>query len=123
MITAKRPEPSLSEQWRDNPGSVIIGVLIGVPIVVALLVGMNIFDGYVVMKLWGWFIVPATNLAPIGLALACGLDLTFSLLSIKMIDLDFSSNKDGGRLFKLLWHKFASTAFALLIGWIITLFM
>ena len=73
--------------------------------------------GWVVMKLWGWLIVPTFDLNPLRLIEALGLSLVVSLLTIQKIEPnedDALTSAITGILFNLIF---------LLVGWVYTLFM
>jgi hypothetical protein len=80
-------------------------------------------NGFVIMKLWAWFIVPTFGVVQLGLVEAIGLMLVVNFF--KPIN---SSKKDDTEEF---WEKFLKglglllfkAGFVLFVGWIVSLFM
>lgn len=94
--------------------AMIISILISIPI--------TVWQGFVLTKLWAWFIVPVFALPALGLIPAIGLALVISLLTTHIP----ATNEDV-RLERLLVHQlvmgFVLPAFALLSGWCWHFFM
>ena len=82
---------------------------------------LSIWEGFVLMKLWGWFIVPTFGLPALTIAVAIGLALTVSFLTHQMrAKTDESSTDVAARLFG---YGFANASIVLLFGWAVTLFL
>lgn len=79
-----------------------------------------LWGGYVLMKLWGWFIVTTFTGAPqLNLAEAIGLDLVVSMLTLRRVA---SSNEDEGlweSMFMSLGYVLLGGALLLFIGFIV----
>jgi hypothetical protein len=76
---------------------------------------------YTVSKLWLWFMVPALNVKPLGLALALGLSLFLGYVTYNPNYVcKHTTNQDG--TVQIYAGVFLSL-FALASGWLITLFI
>lgn len=81
-----------------------------------------VVSGFVVLKLWAWFIVPTFEAQPLRLVEAIGLMFLINYLKAKR---DKEADKDK------FWEQFATNfafgiiyaGFALLAGWVVSLFM
>jgi len=90
-------------------------------IVLAMIIS-PIISGFVILKLWGWFVVPIFETHPLRLAEAIGLMFLVNYLKLKR---DKETDKDK------FWKEFATNiffliimaGFALLSGWVVTLFL
>lgn len=90
-------------------------------VVLAMIIS-PIVSGFVVLKLWAWFIVPTFEVQPLRLVEAIGLMFLVNYLKAKR---DKETDKDE------FWKKFVTNfvfviiyaGFALLAGWIVSLFM
>ena len=97
--------------------------LIGILIVIIGFVGMialeMLLKGFVLIKLWSWFIVSHFGLDPLSIPIGLGLSLVISLLTyqgrhMKNHELDVAH---------ICVSAFLNPLIALFVGWIITLFM
>ena len=90
-------------------------------VVLAMIIS-PIINGFVFMKLWIWFIVPIFKAQPLRLIEAIGVLCLISFIGTKM---DNEANKDE------FWKDFTKkivfvvllAGFALLYGWIVSLFL
>ena len=83
-----------------------------------------LLHGWVLMKLWGWFISPATGLNEITIMIGMGIFITFKLLmgmdayamdsNIKDVDKDNVMD-----IFKMILNGIGYPLIALAFGWII----
>lgn len=81
-----------------------------------------IVSGFVILKLWAWFIVPTFEAQPLRLVEAIGLMFLINYLKAKR---DKEADKDK------FWEQFARNfafviiyaGFVLLAGWVVSLFM
>jgi cytochrome bd-type quinol oxidase subunit 1 len=90
--------------------------LLGIPVLLAL---TSMWRGYVLMVLWRWFIVPAFHLPPLTLTLAIGLSLIVGYLTHQA-----PTTKDESPAFgRSVLLALIFPAIALLVGWLVTLFM
>lgn len=79
------------------------------------LVGLSILRGFVLSILWGWFLVPL-GIPDIGVAWAIGIAATLGML----VAGPSAGSKDTA---EQLGYAVGTPLMALLIGWIVTLFM
>lgn len=93
-----------------EPILIILGAVVIIPLLLCL-------RGFVLCKLWAWFVCPIFSLAPISIPQAIGIALVVSFLAARR-----SSNSK-----KLSWGDgidcFADPALVLALGWIIHLFL
>lgn len=90
-------------------------------IVLAMIIS-PIVNGFVIMKLWTWFVVPTFEASPLRVVEAIGLMFLVNYLKAKR---DKEADKDK------FWEQFATNiiylilmaGFALLSGWIVQMFM
>ena len=90
-------------------------------VILAMIISL-IVSGFVVLKLWAWFIVPIFEAQPLRLVEAIGLMFFINYLKAKY---DKEADKDK------FWEQFATNfasviiyaGFALLAGWVVSLFM
>ncbi len=88
--------------------------------IVSMMIISPLVNGYVFTKYWVWFIVPAFEIQPIRLIEAIGI-----ILLINFVRAERTKNVDS------FWKDFTESVififliagFALLSGWIVTLFM
>ena len=89
--------------------------------IVLVMIIAPIINGLVVTKLWGWFIVPTFEMNPLRIVEAIGIVLLITFIRSKREKSD-SDN---------FWEDFSAnvvftvimTAFVLLAGWVVQLFM
>ena len=96
--------------------------VIAVPLTIALIIPLGLWRAFAATVLWGWFVTPLSGVAAPDLWAAFGLVTLLSLLTAS-----FEPAQDGADGVKRLvgstvfWIFLPATA--LLLGWIITLFM
>lgn len=91
-------------------------------IIVLAIIISSIINGFVIMKLWAWFVVPTFEANPLRLVEAIGLIFLVNYLKAKR---DKEDDKDK------FWKQFVinmtfiifMAGFALLSGWIVQMFM
>lgn len=91
--------------------------------VLVLVVFGTLWRGFVFMKLWAWFAVPAFGFAPLTMVLAMGVALIVSFLTVQF---PYEKIPDEERLHRWAHACFVATiwpAVALFIGWVLTFFM
>lgn len=107
----------------EEKGGKIAGALVAMGML-ALWAPMALLDGWVMSKLWGWFMVPTFGLPPIGIAASIGVALIVvhtthqgsSYYDIEKHGAEVVAGRVIGRgLFAPLW--------LLLTGWIVKGFM
>lgn len=82
-----------------------------------------VWHGYVLTKLWAWFIVPIFHLPVLTIAPAIGIVIVLNFLT-KTDTSDLKKEDDGKEtFFKRVFGSFVQSLFTLIIGWIVTLFM
>ncbi len=74
------------------------------------------WSGYVLSVLWRWFIVPALHVDPLRIPYAIGLSIVVGLLTHQV-------PKESPDTATVLCVAFILPAFALLYGWVVTLFL
>ena len=90
--------------------------------VVLAMIITPIINGFVFSKLWFWFIVPTLQMQPLRVIEAIGIIFLINFIRVKR-DKEADKNK--------FWETFASNmvfivfmaGFALLFGWVVTLFL
>lgn len=99
-------------------GETIAGCILGI---ISLLVAIpaTIFKGWVLTKLWGWFVVTQFHAPQLGIAQAIGLALTVGYLTKQYIREPKDDRRAweivlGGILLAFMWPSFA-----LLFGWVV----
>jgi len=97
----------------------ILGAIALIPILIATSALLN---GWVLTKLWGWFIVPAFELPSLTLLPAIGIGLVVSLLTHQHVHNDYGDDK-AKALASALGAMILSPLMSLAIGYIVTLFM
>jgi hypothetical protein len=101
----------------------IIGCVFAIVWLPLLLVANNIYHGFVLTKLWLWFIVPVFNLPVLSLPAAIGLSLIVSFLAKE------SNSKKGEAeslrefILQMTVRAMLIPTFALIIGWIVRQWM
>lgn len=97
----------------------ILGGAVGI---FALLVISSLLRGFVLVKIWGWFIVPLFHLPVLTLLPAIGLALVVGFMTYQ-----YQYSKDerstGEKVFESILLTFLYPLLVLLTGWVITLFM
>lgn len=94
-----------------GPLLVIIGTI-------ALTFGTAVLKGWVLTKLWVWFIIPIFHLPVLGIAQAIGISLIMHYLTNENPD-----RKDDRKWFESVATAVVMPFIVLLMGWIVTLFL
>ncbi len=95
-------------------------------VVIIILAGMIVWWGTAIQILWGWFVAPILGLPAIGLAEACGLKLfmdVFCPISMVSHRIKTENENDEVKAIKTLGVIFFMPLIAVIVGYIITLFM
>lgn len=79
-----------------------------------------IFRGFVLSKLWLWFIIPTFNLPELRIIPAIGLSLLVSLLTLQP---NFKDSEEENYSLKIFFYGIFASGFALLIGYVWHLFI
>lgn len=123
-----KPSSSVSSDQNTNTqnskeivmlaGLGLLGVIIGV-----LLAGVAIvWQGFVIVQLWNWFITPTFALAPLSLAVAVGIMFTARFI-VGLWALNQPKEEDKKKaVWKPIATSFLVPAIYLLFGWLVTLF-
>ena len=91
-----------------------------ITILLAIIIS-SIINGFVIVKLWAWFIVPTFDQNPLRIVEAIGIMILISYIRIKRDD---QSDKDFWEEFtKNVLYSVIMAGFILLIGWIVNMFM
>ncbi len=110
---------------RDDLGCValIFTVLLYVPL---LIVVGSVANGFALVKLWEWFIVPIFNVSALTVVQAIGISMVVGFLTYQATSSDDSSSGDksltaivSGSLIAVILRP----AIVLFFGWIVTLFL
>lgn len=88
----------------------------------AMLVPALVLDGFVVMKLWEWFVVPTFSSAPsLHLAVAIGLSMLAGFM-VRIYNYDYKPDSESKKdLAGRLMHLYVGPFLALFMGWIVAL--
>lgn len=100
---------------RDNESA--IGCL-----AMAMLAPQAIWSGYVLSKLWLWFVVTTFEIAPLSIPAAIGVSLVVRYLTYSAPVVD-KTKSSADRLFEAVIYAFITPLFALVVGSIVNLFM
>lgn len=97
-------------------------IRIGLSIFVAItIIPLTIFSGFVITKLWMWFVIPAFGLQPLSIPLALGLGTLVSYFAWRQKDSEVGeTTKD---FIKAMMVIYIRPALFLLIGWIYSWFI
>lgn len=106
VVRASKPE----HLWRPMLGLVALGAM---------------WAGYVLMILWGWFVVPTFALPPLALAPAIGLALVAGYLTHQYTPKAAKPEDDGkwDETVRATAHMLLRPASTLLIGWVVKQWM
>ncbi len=83
----------------------------------------SIWSGFVFSILWSWFIVSAFSLPEINIPTAIGIALIISYLTHQYDSEESKGKKFLDIMIEATGKAAVKPAFALLVGWIVTLFM
>jgi hypothetical protein len=90
---------------------------------VAIVVG-SIMEGWVLSKLWGWFVSPLFGVPSLSIAAAIGFALVISMLTHQSTSSDSNKDKDWTNLVAAVIAKTVFTPLMfLLFGYIVKMFM
>ncbi|OHA88118.1 MAG: hypothetical protein A2653_03045 [Candidatus Zambryskibacteria bacterium RIFCSPHIGHO2_01_FULL_43_25] len=92
---------------------VILYLLVSIPVIV--------FDGFVLSKLWGWFVVTQFDLPSLGVAQAVGISLIVSLLTYQIKNKSDEDSKP--RAVRSVIESAAVAFTALVYGWVVSQFV
>lgn len=81
-----------------------------------------IINGFVFSKLWLWFIVPVFHTNPVRIVEAIGILVLINFIRLKG-NTDFNNDNFWEKYIKSLILMIFVAAFALLFGWVVTLFL
>lgn len=81
-----------------------------------------IMNGFVVSKLWLWFVVTTFEVPTLSIPVAIGLGITARLL-INGFNANNKADTDENVITTIVAHALFSPLIVLLIGWVVTLFM
>jgi len=97
----------------------ILGATAGLSLLVLLEMTLS---GYVISVLWLWFIVPTFNVAAISIPQSMGVALLVGYLT-KQYKTDIKNEDPIEVIGKSIFLILFKAAFALSVGWVVTLFM
>ncbi len=83
---------------------------------------LSIWEGFVLTKLWGWFIVPFFDLPPLSITIAIGISLITAFLTHQRMAKDPDVDKFE-QVVDLVGYSIVHGLIMLLMGWTVTLFM
>lgn len=86
--------------------------------IVALVVPVVLLRSWVITMLWGWYIVPGFNVAPLRMSVAFGLSTIVVMLSPKR-----NSKKENETFGMLATDALLNQLFPLLVGWMGSFFV
>ena len=105
-------------KWKIFAG-IGLGILIAVGFCVVITLGI-IVHGFVLSKLWEWFIVPQFQLAPLSIPVAAGIGMfTTTITGISQVSLSQAKNRDKTTIVALIILPFCT----LILGYILQLFI
>lgn len=82
---------------------------------------LSVWEGFVLMKLWAWFVIPTFGLPALTIPIAIGISLLVGFLAHQMRS---DSGKDPfEESIKLFSYGFVNAAVVLLVGYIVTFFL
>lgn len=88
--------------------------------------GGFIMNGWVLSVLWGWFVVPLFNIAPLTIPYAIGISTIFAMFVSKnktMKDDKKYGSDDLPKIIESIAYVFLTPLIVLFIGYIVTLFL
>lgn len=96
--------------------------LFNLGITIAISVAIAICEGFVLTKLWAWFIVPTFSLPMITIPVAIGICLVSSLLTHQR-SFNISSGDEMKDMMETFKYSFSMAVTILIIGWVTTFFI
>lgn len=105
----------------DSTTKVLAGLIAGIGLIagmVVLIAAAALWEAFVLLRLWQWFVVPTFSLAPLTYPAAIGLGLIVEMLTASTTLYKEHTTDPVPTLVR----TFAVQAGALLTGWIVTLF-
>lgn len=112
MTTSTQTPNTLSDDfWVGLFAPVIFGATL------VMLAPLILLRAWVISMLWGWYVVPAFDAAPLRLVFAFGLSLLATYLIAN------SAKKDERKLSRILVEATLKALFFLLFGWVGTWFI
>lgn len=101
----------------------IISKLFSIALMLVLMFVISLYDGFVIMKLWEWFIIPAFNAPAVSLAVATGLYLLVRFITFVkpngVYDPDNAKIEGSARLM----HMVSWPSIILLLGYAVKTFI
>jgi hypothetical protein len=97
----------------------VLGAIAAFLLLIALEV---VLSGYAISVLWVWFVVDTFNIAALSIPQCIGLALLVSYMT-KQYQNDKQEGTATEQLIKAVFILLFKTAFALTVGWVVTLFM
>jgi len=104
--------------------AVVGGIVIGLGVLfffVGLMAISAILNGFVLVKLWSWFIVPTFGLPALSIPLAIGIALTAKFITQDLSNIN--NAKQEGSNWTPIVVAFANPFLVLLFGWIVKCFV
>lgn len=97
--------------------------LLGNVLDVAAFIASVVFSGYVLSILWGWLIVPTFFVPILNIPSAIGVMMVAGYVTKQLSYAQWVDGKKEEALKWERWMRWVKPAFALLLGWAVTLFM
>lgn len=119
-----KDDPSLGEALLTFVVAAILFVIVAICVVIisALLIGTTaLLKGFVITKLWGWFVVPAFGVAAISLPVAIGLGVLLSFMTCTYMSGMIVRKEDW--LKNTLMLMYTHPIIVLFTGWIVQMFL
>jgi hypothetical protein len=102
----------------------LIGCATLIAVAPVLLATVYLLEGFVFMKLWGWFVAPTFELVPpITLIQAIGISMTISFVASARIIEDDEDKTTAQRMTRFAAKYYVAPIITLLVGYLVTLFM
>ncbi|MBI5742648.1 MAG: hypothetical protein HZA25_02320 [Candidatus Niyogibacteria bacterium] len=102
----------------------LLAVLGGFVSFVFLMIVNSIFNGYALSVLWGWFVVPTFNIPQLSVAAAIGIAIVVRYLTHQIPENGKGDEKSlGEQTARIAMVVIFRPSFALLVGYIVHLFM
>lgn len=92
------------------------------PITFAILALGVIWRGYAFSVLWGWFVMPYFGVAALSIPVAIGLTMVVSFLTYQFTHTE-DNRSSREKIIEGITIGLLHPAFALLFGWVVTLFL